>query len=116
MAAVLLRRVFLQLEYKDLVEELPAQVISNCQAEMLVAVQMETNAAIRRKICDAVAELARSSLGKGNGLSSDFSKVCKRVGVLDGIAVGALLRGVGVVTLWVWFYCHWQTAHHASKK
>jgi hypothetical protein len=65
MAAVLLRRVFLQLEYKDLIEELPRETISTCQAEMLVAVQMETNPSIRRKICDAVAELARSCLGEG---------------------------------------------------
>ena len=64
MAAVLLRRVFLQLEYKELVEELPMQVISSCQDQLLVALQMETNASIRRKICDAVAELARSCLGE----------------------------------------------------
>ena len=73
MAAVLLRRVFLQLEYKDLVEELPPAVISSCQAELLLAIQSETNAAIRRKICDAVAELARSCLGEGCGFDREWS-------------------------------------------
>ncbi len=63
MAAVLLRRVFLQLELKDLVEDLAPEVLSSCQAELLVAVQVERNGSIRRKICEAVAELARSSLG-----------------------------------------------------
>lgn len=53
----------MQLEYKDLTEDLPSDVLANCQVELLMAVQMESNASIRRKICDAVAELARSSLG-----------------------------------------------------
>ena len=63
MVAVLLRRVFLQLEYKDLVEELPAEVLASCQAQLLTAVQVEPHPPVRRKICDAVAELARSCLG-----------------------------------------------------
>lgn len=66
MAAVLLRRIFIQLEYKDLVQDLPHELISNCQIELLNAVQMETNSGIRRKICDAVAELARSCLDADN--------------------------------------------------
>ncbi len=64
MAAVLLRRVFLQMEYKDLVEDLSADLLATCQAELLAAVQVETSANVRRKICDSVAELARSSIGK----------------------------------------------------
>ena len=63
MAAVLLRRVFLQLEYKDLVGDIDAVALQGCQAEMLAAVQNETNPGIRKKICDSVAELARSSIG-----------------------------------------------------
>ena len=64
MAAVLLRRVFLQMEYKDLVEDLSAEMLRSCQAELLGAIQVETTGNIRRKICDAVAELARSSIGR----------------------------------------------------
>ena len=64
MAAVLLRRVFLQLEYKDMVNDIDAGVLKGCQAELLIAIQAETNSLIQRKICDAVAELARSCIGK----------------------------------------------------
>ena len=63
MAAVLLRRVFLQLEYKDMVSQIDAGTIKGCQAELLIAIQTETNSLIQRKICDAVAELARSCIG-----------------------------------------------------
>ena len=69
MAAVLLRRVFLQLELKDLLEDLAPEVLSSCQAELLLAIQVETNSSIRRKICEAVAELARSSLGESVGVA-----------------------------------------------
>ena len=63
MAAVLLRRVFLQLEYKDMVSQIDTGTIKGCQAELLIAIQTETNSLIQRKICDAVAELARSCIG-----------------------------------------------------
>ena len=74
MAAVLLRRVFLQLEYKDLVDDVASDVLASCRAELLMAIRSETNAGIRKKICDAVAELARSSIGEGCSQSS--SKKC----------------------------------------
>jgi len=61
-AAVLLRRVFLQMEYKDLSEQIDVGVLHGCRAELLLAVQTEPSAPIRRKICDAIAELARSSI------------------------------------------------------
>ena len=64
MGTVLLRRVFLQLEYKDLLEDVPSNVITKCQEQLLVAVQTEENPSVRRKICDAVAELARTCLGE----------------------------------------------------
>ena len=64
MAAVLMRRVFLQLEYKDLVSDLCPDMLRNCQAELLEAIRMEKESTVRRKICDAVAELARSSIGE----------------------------------------------------
>ena len=60
----MLRRVFLQLEYKELLNEIDTDVLKGCQAELLVAIQTETNSLIQRKICDAVAELARSCIGK----------------------------------------------------
>ena len=63
MAAVMLRRVFLQLEYKDLLAEINNATLKSCQAELLVAIQAETSPHIQRKICDAVAELARSCIG-----------------------------------------------------
>ena len=63
MAAVLLRRVFLQLEFKDLVEGVDAGVLRQCQAELLQAVTSEPLAHVRRKIGDAIAEMARSSIG-----------------------------------------------------
>lgn len=60
-AAVLLRRVFLQLEYKDLIDGIDPTLLQSGRAELLMAVQQEgTSVAVRRKICDAVAELARS--------------------------------------------------------
>ena len=62
-AAVLLRRIFLQLEYKDIAEDLEVNVLRASKAELLLALQSETSPHIRRKICDAVAEIARSYLG-----------------------------------------------------
>lgn len=61
-AAVLLRRIFLTLEYSELAAEVDAGVLGGCRAELILAIQNETSAPIRRKICDAVAELARSSM------------------------------------------------------
>ena len=63
MAAVLLRRIFLQLEYKDLEQEVDNDVLRGCRVELLLAIQAEEHNSIRKKICDAAAELARSSIG-----------------------------------------------------
>ena len=63
-AAVLLRRVFLQMEHTDLSEQIDSGVLQSCRAQLLVAVQSEPSPPIRRKICDAIAELARSSIGE----------------------------------------------------
>ena len=62
-AAVLLRRVFLQMEHTDLSEQIDSAVLQSCHAQLLVAVQSEPSPPIRRKVCDAIAELARSSIG-----------------------------------------------------
>lgn len=82
-AAVLLRRVFLQVEHKDLESEVEVGVLQGCRAELLLALQSETVAPVRRKICDAIAELARSSLGEG--------REREREG--DSFAWGAVGRG-----------------------
>lgn len=63
MGSVLLRRVCLQLEYKDLIKDVPTNIITSCQEQLLVAMQTEEDPSVRRKICDAVAELARTCLG-----------------------------------------------------
>ena len=60
---MLLRRVFLQLEYTELAEQVDTGILGGCRAELILAIQNETSAPIRRKMCDAVAELARSSIG-----------------------------------------------------
>lgn len=46
MAAVLLRRVFIQMEYKDLMEDLSVSMLSSCQAELLAAIQSESSSSI----------------------------------------------------------------------
>ncbi len=78
-AAVLLRRIFLQLEYKDIAEDLEESVLRASKAELLLALQSETPAHIRRKMCDAVAEIARSYLGvcvgAGGGVLSTWGTV-----------------------------------------
>lgn len=103
MAAVLLRRVFLQLEYKDLIDDLQPEVLSSCQAELLMAIQTEGHASIRRKICDAVAELARSSLGerRGSGLGGVLTRHPKKMPLLamriGGGGEGAKFTAIFVV-------------------
>ena len=63
MAAVLLRRVFLQIEYKEMQEGINEDVLRQCRAELLQAIAEEPVAPVRRKIGDAVAEMARASIG-----------------------------------------------------
>ena len=63
MACVLLRRVFLQLEYNELSAGVEDGILRPCKAQLLQALSSEPVATIRRKIGDAVAELARSSIG-----------------------------------------------------
>lgn len=63
MGAVLLRRVFLQLDHKQLQESVDDGVLRQCRVELLQALSTEPVSAIRRKIGDAVAEMARSSIG-----------------------------------------------------
>lgn len=64
MAAVLLRRMFFQLEKEELLSEIDTDTLKICQAELLVAIETEANLLIQRKICGAVAELAGFCIGK----------------------------------------------------
>ena len=61
LAAVLLRRLFLQ--SSDELAQVDSAVLRACREELLLAIQTEESPPIRRKICDAVAELARASIG-----------------------------------------------------
>ena len=87
LAAVLLRRLFLTLEYKDLMKDVSTDMLINCRVELLEAIQTEKEVGIRRKICDAVAELARSSIGEGGKVEGRR----RRVSFLDK---GTIMRGV----------------------
>ena len=61
LAAVLLRRLFLQ--SADELVRVDVAILQACRSELLMAIQTEESAPVRRKICDAVAELARASIG-----------------------------------------------------
>jgi len=63
-AAVLLRRIFLHLEYKDIQKDIKPDLFQASRAELLVSLQGEMPGHVRRKICDAIAEVARSCLGE----------------------------------------------------
>ena len=92
MAAVLLRRIFLQLEYKDVVEDIAAEILQASKAELLLSLQTEGSAYVRRKICDAIAEMARSYLG-----------VCVCV------SVHACIHACSCVHVKQWLYCIYST-------
>ena len=74
MAAVLLRRVFLQLDYGDLHKEVDTGVLRQCQTELLQGLSSEPLPPIRRKIGDAVAEMARSSIGIQSSIGILYSE------------------------------------------
>ena len=74
MAAVLLRRVFLQLDYGDLHKEVDPGVLRQCQTELLQGLSSEPLPPIRRKIGDAVAEMARSSIGIQSSIGILYSE------------------------------------------
>ena len=57
MAAVLLRRLLSNLE--DFTTVIPDEVQSQCKLQLLQGVQVEQNANMKKKYCDAIAELAR---------------------------------------------------------
>ena len=63
MAAVLLRRLFTS-TFEEFWPEVAPDLQQQVKDEMLRAVQQEENALVRKKICDATAELARNMLGR----------------------------------------------------
>ena len=66
MAAVLLRRIFIK-STNDLAQVHPTEMRA-FRSELLDAIRCEENDSIRRKICDAVAELARYSIGEPDNI------------------------------------------------
>ncbi len=61
MAAVLLRRIVVAAP--DELIQLDTVLLNACRSELLIALKTEPDICIRRKICDAVAELARTAIG-----------------------------------------------------
>ena len=62
MAAVLLRRLFVK--NPDDITQISKEVLDACRAELLAAVVNEGEKVVRKAVCDAVAELARVSIGQ----------------------------------------------------
>ena len=63
MAAVLLRRL-LSSSFEDLWKVLPAEAQTEVKVQLLVMIQEEQDAVVRRRICDCASEFARNMLGK----------------------------------------------------
>lgn len=62
MSAILIRRLFLSTV--DLYENLGPDLKESLKQELLMGIQEEPIVTVKRKICDAVSELARCLLGK----------------------------------------------------
>ncbi|KAI9554129.1 hypothetical protein GHT06_019401 [Daphnia sinensis] len=72
MAAVLLRRVISN-EFEDFYNKLTPENQVHLKNELLATIQTETQAGMRRKICEVVSELARQLLDEeGNNLWPEF--------------------------------------------
>ena len=61
-AAILLRRSFIQTG-ESLLKCSP-EILESCKTGLLTALQQESSAFVRRKLCDAIAELARYCIGE----------------------------------------------------
>ena len=75
LAALLMRSMFLQLE-KKVQSEVDTDTLKQCQAELLLAIETEADLLIQRNICDAVAELARSCVGKSQHYKPVLALLC----------------------------------------
>ena len=63
MAAVLLRRLFTS-TFEEFWPDFPPELQAQIREQMLVSVQQEENAIIRKKICECTAEFARNMIGE----------------------------------------------------
>lgn len=63
MACILLRRMFTS-NFEEMWQQLSPELQNAVKQELMVAIKEETVHTIRKKICDAVAELARNMLGR----------------------------------------------------
>jgi hypothetical protein len=63
MAAVLLRRLYTS-SFEEFWPQFSPDVQNSIKEEMLRCVQQETNASLRKKVCECTAELARNMLGR----------------------------------------------------
>ncbi|XP_065887453.1 importin-5-like isoform X2 [Dysidea avara] len=63
-AAILLRRSFIQTG-ESLLKCSP-EILESCKTGLLTALQQESSAFVRRKLCDAIAELARYCIDESN--------------------------------------------------
>lgn len=72
MAAVLLRRLF-STEFQEIYTELPPESQAQLLQQLIVALQQDVTANLRRKICEMVAEAARNLIDDdGNNKWPDF--------------------------------------------
>ncbi|XP_063224188.1 importin-5 [Bacillus rossius redtenbacheri] len=72
LAAVLLRRLF-STDFTEFYTQLPPEAQKSLREEVLLAVQLERSDAIRRKVCEVAAEVARNLLDEdGNNQWPEF--------------------------------------------
>ena len=87
MAAVLLRRLYTT-TFEEFWPQFTPEIQASIKEQMLLSVQQEPSAILRRKMCDCTAEFARNMLGwcifklHGHNMSgfpvADLGKILKR--------------------------------------
>ena len=63
MTAVLLRRLFTY-EFSEWWPTVPPELQDGLKKELMAAIQEELTPPVKRKVCDAAAELARNLIGR----------------------------------------------------
>lgn len=64
MGCILLRRL-LSSNFDEIWPSFPLEMQEGLKRELMLAVREETEQAIRKKVCDVIAELARNMIGTG---------------------------------------------------
>ncbi|KAH3808344.1 hypothetical protein DPMN_136697 [Dreissena polymorpha] len=82
LAAVLLRRLFTN-DFSEWWPKLPPEIQEGLKKELMNAIQEELTPPVKRKICDAAAELSRNLIGNN----------CSSLTLLWGKGSAALRRG-----------------------